>query len=405
MRLLHVSDWHVGLTTGVFSRRSDHEAIIAEIKAIVRDSKPDLILHTGDLFHSQYPAVDDMRFGIDALLELSALAPTVVVRGNHDSDKLFAVFDELLGIDARLRFIALPAKLGDPNVDPIHRFPAADGSRIALAALPFVHANRFLAHVRDVDERTAPFADRLGAYERDMGSALLRSLDPKRDVAIFASHQYVGGALKSGSERPLHVGDEYATRASDIPLVSYAAFGHIHRPQRIAAACIAHYAGSPIQIDYGEEGEKKSVVFVEAQPMRSPSCKVLPLTGGRNLVTVTAALADLHALQARVSGALCRLTVRTETAVSDLAKRVADALPHGEFVEILEDCAATRVVAVEDSGRTEEASLADLFGEYLAARPPSRADASLVRSAFDRLRAATEAGEKLVVPELEERPG
>jgi exonuclease SbcD len=400
MRLLHVSDWHVGLTTGVFSRRRDHEEIVEEISEVVRDCKPDLILHTGDLFHSQYPAVDDMRFGIDALLELSALAPTIVVRGNHDSDRLFAVFDDLLGSDSRLRFIALPANLGDPNVDPIRRMPAADGSRIALAALPFVHANRFLAHVRDVDERTAPFADRLGAYERDLGAALMRTLDPKREVAIFASHQYVGGALKSGSERPLHVGDEYATRASDIPMVSYAAFGHIHRPQQISAACVARYAGSPIQIDFGEEGEKKSVVFVDAQPMRAPSYEVLPLRGGRHLVTLAARLEDLPALADRVRGALCKLTVRTENPISDLAKRVSDALPHAECVEILEDCAATRTVAVEEGVQGKDATLADLFTEYLAERPPTRAEAALVRAAFERLRIATEAGESLAVPEL-----
>jgi exonuclease SbcD len=404
MRLLHVSDWHVGLTTGVFARRADHEKIVAEIAQIVREHKPDLILHTGDLFHSHYPAVDDLRFGIEALLELSALAPTVVIRGNHDSDRLFSVFNELLGAESRLRFIPLPMNLGDANVDPIRRYPAADGSRIALAALPFVHANRFLAHVRDADERTSTFADRIGAYERDLGAALIDSLDPKHDVAVFGSHQFVGGAIKSGSERALHVADEYATRSSDLPMVSYAAFGHIHKPQRIPAACIARYAGSPIQIDYGEEGEKKSVVFIDAQPMRAPAVDVLPLIAGRHLVTLSADLDTLAALAPRVRGALCRLTVRTEKPQPELARRVAEALPEGEFVEIIEDCPATRIMAVEQSGTGDQASLADIFAEYLAGRPPVRAEASQVHAAFERLRLATESGEQLFVAELEESP-
>jgi exonuclease SbcD len=404
MRLLHVSDWHVGLTTGVFARRRDHEAIVAEIAAIVRDRSPDLILHTGDLFHSQYPGVDDMRFGIEALLELSALAPMVVVRGNHDSDRLFSVFDSLLGASSRLRFIATPANLGDETVDPIRRYEAADGSRIALAAIPFVHANRFLAHMHDADQRTSTFADRLGFYERNLGAILLKSLDAARDVAIFASHQYIGGALKSGSERPLHVADEYATRATDLPSVSYAAFGHIHRPQLIPAGCIARYAGSPIQIDFGEEGERKSVVFVDARPMRAPLVEIISLSGGRELKTISVDFDAIASLAPRVQGALCRLTVRTQTAVPELATLVAEALPGAEFVEIVEDCAATRTFAVEsgkDAARRDEATLADLFAEYLTGRPPVRADARRVNAEFERLRLAADAGIPFNVPELE----
>src|ERR1035438_9316711 len=113
MRLLHISDWHVGLSTGPHARRGDHEEVFAEIADAAQYYKPDLILHTGDVFHIGIPAVDDLNFGLASLQELAALAPVIVLRGNHDSDRLFRVFSLLLGPSSPLTFVDLPPNLAD----------------------------------------------------------------------------------------------------------------------------------------------------------------------------------------------------------------------------------------------------------------------------------------------------
>ncbi len=56
MRLLHISDWHLGRTTYNTSRAEDHDAVIGEILAYAREHRPDLIVHTGDLFDAVRPA-------------------------------------------------------------------------------------------------------------------------------------------------------------------------------------------------------------------------------------------------------------------------------------------------------------------------------------------------------------
>ncbi len=390
MRLLHISDWHVGLTTGPHARRPDHARVFGEIVIAVRDLRPDLVLHTGDVFHANYPAVDDMRFGLEALRELAALAPVVVVRGNHDSDRLFRVFALLLGPRASLRFIDLPPPL---NGEPILRLPTASGETIALAALPFVHANRFFPAYVDAPTQTVTFADKLGEYERALGAKLLERLDPAREIAIFAAHQYVAGALKSGSERRLHVGDEYLTRTVDIPAVTYAAFGHIHRPQPIPGPGSALYAGSPIQIDFGEENESKSIVYVEAKPHQTPRITTIPLSGGRPLRTAKIDLADLATFAERCAGTLCRITVRTPTPTANLNARVAEALPGADIVDVVEDCAATRVAVIERDAADAEPSLGELFADFLATNPVRDADAARVQAAFATVLAATDAHE------------
>ena len=59
MRLLHTSDWHLGRTVGrrpaQRSRDGDFDAVLAEITGIARDVRPDLIVHSGDLFDSWRP--------------------------------------------------------------------------------------------------------------------------------------------------------------------------------------------------------------------------------------------------------------------------------------------------------------------------------------------------------------
>src|ERR687885_331372 len=90
MRLLHVSDWHIGRQTYRCSRVPDHEAALGEIVELARDTRPHLVLHTGDVFDGFRPGYVEMSFAVEALEELAALAPVVVVAGNHDFPALTA---------------------------------------------------------------------------------------------------------------------------------------------------------------------------------------------------------------------------------------------------------------------------------------------------------------------------
>ena len=67
MRLLHISDWHVGRSTYRCSRAPDHEAVLEETIGHARALRPHLIIHTGDIFDSVRPGYVEMASGIDAL--------------------------------------------------------------------------------------------------------------------------------------------------------------------------------------------------------------------------------------------------------------------------------------------------------------------------------------------------
>ncbi|HEX2463242.1 MAG TPA: exonuclease SbcCD subunit D [Thermoanaerobaculia bacterium] len=382
MRVLHTADWHIGRVLHNQPRRIDHERVLAEIVAIARDRRPDLILHAGDLFDALRPSYEDITLGLDTLRELAEVAPTVVLCGNHDSPVLFRIFQKLLGPASRLRFVDR-ARL--PDAGGILDFPVGD-RRLRLAPLPFVHQNRLLEAFEDPAKRTVTYADRLGDIESVLRDGLLDGYDPTRDVLLFAAHLHVSGATYSGSERPLHVSDVYATRVEHLPVVSYAAFGHIHRPQQLTGTTPGRYSGSPLQLDFGEVGEKKEVVLVELEPGDPARIELVPLASGRRLRRFVGTMPELEALAPSVGEEICLITLNVEAPIVDLSDRVARLLPEAVVLPIQENVANRRLTTTVEgpSDTGAEPSLTEFFREYLEKQGTKGASADEVLQRFEQ---------------------
>jgi exonuclease SbcD len=400
MRLLHLSDWHLGATLGRVDRWPDHEQVLGEQIALARELHPHLILHTGDLFHYPRPAVEDLRRGLWALEELAAVAPVVVLAGNHDSPAMFDIFQRLLSLGrpatapGRVQFVARARPPGDGGLLTLPGDTDGDlEEEIRLAPLPFVHPNALLEAFEVPPERwTAHYTDQVHLVERALGDALRDGYDGTRQLLLFGAHLYVGGAMFSNSERRLHVSEAYATQVDHLPDVTYAAFGHIHRPQPLPGGLVpGRYAGAPIPIDFGEEGEDKSVVVVEAAPGRPARVETVPISGGRPLRRVRGTLEELVGQAGDIGQAIALVTVATQTPTPDLADRVRALLPQATLLDVHEDCAGSQVEVVAGAPTGAEPTLQELFADYLAEAPRPGVHASRVRGVFDTLLEAAEA--------------
>jgi exonuclease SbcD len=408
VRLLHISDWHLGRETGGHTRAPDHDAVIAEISALVTEHKPDLVLHTGDLFDVARPGVEDMHRGIAALQELAALAPTVVISGNHDSPALFRLFDRILsgpgsafGADssapARLTFID-KAKKGAGGLLSFE-IPTGSGMhRLRLASLPFVRDGRIVDTMEDPATWLTAYAERIQTMERALGITLADGYNPNTDVNIFAAHLHVAGATWSQSERALHVSDTYASHVEAIPPVSYAAFGHIHKPQNLPGLTSGRYAGSPLQLDFGEEGETKRVVLVDTEPGSSAQIQSIDLSAGRRLRSYDGTLDGLAALAPSWGDALTKILIQSDTATAGLAALVRRMLPDAVLLRVDESAADTRLAALTDDAHDHahtEPTVAELFEAFLSSHATNGVPAATVQAAFGPLLAAAEAEEEL----------
>jgi exonuclease SbcD len=82
------------------------------------------------------------------------------------------------------------------------------------------------------------------------------------------------------------MGEAYTATADAVPVgPQYVAMGHIHAPQPVPGARVpAQYAGSLLELDFGEAGEEKRVVIVDVEPGLPAKTRSVPLHGGRRLL-------------------------------------------------------------------------------------------------------------------------
>jgi exonuclease SbcD len=137
-------------------------------------------------------------------------------------------------------------------------------------------------------------------------------------------------ATRDGSERQLHIGQAYGIEPSGLPATpQYIALGHIHRPQTIHEAPVhTEYAGSLLQLDFGERDEQKQVVVFDAIPGRPVrDVRHVPLTSGRALRELRGTFDQVLAEATTVGDAYVRVVLDVRQPEPGLAQRVREQIP------------------------------------------------------------------------------
>ncbi|MET9615398.1 exonuclease SbcCD subunit D [Kitasatospora indigofera] len=390
-RVFHTSDWHLGRQIGRHSRDTETDAVLDEITEIAADFNPDLIVHSGDLFDSPRPGLDDIRRAAQALRRLGEIAPVVVVAGNHDTPNVLA-FTQFILTDAgtrpdaqtRVRF-ATDAR---PDQLLLAEYPAQQGElTLRIGAMPYLHPNRFSYDFTNPALMTATYAERMRTVQTDIHHRLAQGRGA-RDILVFAAHLFVEGTTPSYSERRISVTDDYAAAPADLPLVDYGALGHIHKPQAVTRAVFpARYAGSPLQMDFGESGETKSVVLAEIGPNTAPRIDTVPLTSGRRLIRLEGTLEEIEQRAARIGDAWVKVVVSVDEPSPFLASALAKMLPKATLVDIDERRAQTTSPALSrETSTTELPSIEDLLRDYLPGRGTTGRALDHAMAAFADLR-------------------
>ncbi|AXV04989.1 Exonuclease SbcD [Euzebya pacifica] len=380
MKLLHTSDWHLGLRLGRNDRTPDQSLAMKALIDIAQEEKPDLIVHSGDLFDSSRPPYEPMRLGVRALARLSAVAPTVVIAGNHDSLALFRVLHDMAGIahPRRLWFIDSPEVLEIPQL----------GDGFALTAVPFIPPSLISSlSIADLAKLEGNYADGVRSLNTHL-LAQAQQIAGNRGIVTYTAHLHVAGARPGKSEKVITVGEDYTTTVESLGAAMYSAFGHIHDPQLLPGGLVAgRYAGSLVPIDFGERTQGKHAVIVEL----GDDVRVTerPLPGGRPLHQFEGSLEQLEADAAagKLDGTLLKARVQSADPIADLADLVAAWAPDCDIFDLANVVANQPVKAIT---ATEEAGdappIEDLFAEWRSsgnARKRNAPDAAVV-AAFSR---------------------
>lgn len=360
MRALHTSDWHVGKRIGRYDRAAEYRDVIDEVVAIADAEDVDIVLHAGDLFDRPVPPIEAMDIAFSGLVKLtdSGRRPVVVIAGNHDSGGFF----EALAPFLRTQNVHLVGEIKRPDDGGVLDIETPAG-RAVVSCFPFLREGRAF-HVWDaVEEHYKQYADRLRAIS-EAYSAHAGELAGTDAVQFLVAHFLVGGVKVHGhgaprGERSLHMGEAYAATSEAIPPgPQYVALGHIHAPQAVPGAKVpAEYAGSLLELDFGEAGEEKRVVVVDVEPGVPASIRSVPLTAGRRLVR---AKGDWQTILTRVDVRDSYLDLTVETAGPDpgLVDRA-----RGEFDFLVHVRAEYPRAESDPSARTGK-PLDELYGIY-----------------------------------------
>ena len=260
MKLIHLSDLHLGKRVNEFSMLEDQQYILEEILRIIDSEKPDGVLIAGDVYDKTVPSAEAVTLLDEFLVQLSKRdTQTFLISGNHDSAERLAFGGRLMeqsGIHIARVYngVLAPLTLRD------------EYGPVDLYLLPFlrpVQVRRFFPE-SEIATYTEAMAAVLGAADID-----------KTHRNVLVTHQFVTGAQTCDSEE-LSVGGTDNVDVSVFDDFDYVALGHIHGPQKIGRETV-RYCGTPLKYSFSEVGHKKSVTVVELAEKGSVAIRTVPL--------------------------------------------------------------------------------------------------------------------------------
>ncbi len=378
MRFLHTADWHVGKAIRGRSRTEEFAAALDQVVAIAIDEHVDAVLIAGDVYEHRTAAPEADSVVFEALLRLhDAGIRVVAIPGNHDS----ALRLEALGKLLRPIGADVVPRVTPPNRGGVVEIPSRDGSEVAgIACVPFVPERRFgdaAALFEATESWHLSYAEGMG----ELLAAMAAGFRPDR-VNVVLGHLFTDGALLGGGEREVTIGLQYAISPSRLPGdAAYVALGHVHKPQAIKGApAPTRYAGSVIQLDFGEVDQRKSVAIVEASPGTPANVREIPLSAGRRLMDLRGTIDEIVAGGSEAGDAFLRVFVSVDGPLPGIADQIREALPNVLDVHLEYERRE------EDPGQEAVSSLAprDQFVAYFRSEHKAEPSPGLIES-FDEV--------------------
>ena len=248
MKIIHLSDLHLGKIVLEQSMIEDQKYILERIIDIIKKEEVEVVLIAGDIYDRSIPTVDAVNLLDDFLNKLTNMNLKVfIIAGNHDSKDRLNFASKLLesknvyiegSYTGNLKCITLNDKYGDLNI----------------YMLPFVKP----ADVKPF------FEEEIDSYEGAVRLIIEKENIDKNKRNIILVHQFVTSGLESperSDSENLSLGGIDNVDVSIFDSFDYVAMGHIHGPQKLKRETV-RYAGSPLKYSFSECKHKKSVPVI-----------------------------------------------------------------------------------------------------------------------------------------------
>lgn len=356
MKVLHVSDLHIGKRVNGMSMLDDQRYILRQILDIAEKCQVSVLLIAGDVYDKASPSAEAVTV-FDAFLTdaVAAGLRVLAIPGNHDSAERIAYAQGLL----EKQGVCLPPVYAGE----VERVELEDEhGPVEFWLLPFLKpgdVRRFFPDEEIGDDYSAALRAVLGACAIDQG---------KRNVVL--SHQLVTayGTAPDRADDEIKLGGMDNVDVSVYDAFDYVALGHVHRPQRVGRDTV-RYSGSPLKYSFSEARYGKSVALVELREKKSGdevgecvSFELIPLVPLHDVREIRGTLADVLAMGAESD--YLHITLSDEHPQLDAMAKIHEVFPNAMMLDynnvtVLIDRPQTQLTADPDSMDT-----LDLFSAF-----------------------------------------
>lgn len=266
MKIMHLSDLHIGKKVNEYSMLQDQIYILKEILRIIDNEKVETVIIAGDVYDRSLPPNEALELFDEFLYQLSSRNVNVfVISGNHDSPERISYGGRMM---TENKIFLSPVY--DGNVKPITLND--DYGEVNFYLLPFIRP----ADIRRYfpDENIENYTDAVKVAIDNMNVDF-------NERNILVTHQFVTGAELSESE-DIIVGGTDNVSGEVFDGFDYVALGHIHREQTVGKDNI-RYCGTPLKYSFSEAKNIKSVTILDFNDKGNIEYSKIPLTPFRDM--------------------------------------------------------------------------------------------------------------------------
>ena len=350
MKLIHLSDLHLGKRVNEFSMIEDQKYILNQILSIIDEEQPDGILLAGDLYDRPVPSAE----AVDSFLTRLAKRkiPVYAISGNHDSAERIAFGSHIMSSSGICMSPVYDGKTA--------KYCLMDNyGEVWIHLLPFIRP-AVVRHVFAGEEG----AEEIRTYQEAVQAAVEHmDLDTeKRNVLV--AHQFVVGAMSCDSEE-ITVGGIDQIEGAVFRDFDYVALGHIHSPQNVGNDRI-RYCGTPLKYSFSEAGQQKSVTVVELGEkgtLEVREIQLKPFRDMRKLKGTYMAITSLSNYQDTNTEDYVQITLTDEEDIVDGMQKLRTIYPNLMRLEY-DNCRTRENQKVTGTETVEKKSELEYFEEF-----------------------------------------
>ena len=294
MKVLHTSDWHLGIEFNERNRDEEFRQFLAWLLEKIKEEGVETLFIAGDIFDTYHPSVAAQTLYYNFLCDLNKQTichNVVITSGNHDSISYLNAAKNILR-DLNVYIVSgKPAQIEDE----VLLLKDRDGQpQLIVCAVPYLRRGDLNIDSKklSIEEENSEF---LQAYSRHYVEvkqiAEARRAEFSKEIpVIYMGHMYVSGSCFCDKDHESIIGNLEGIGNLDIEeSADYVALGHLHMPQSVLNRENWRYSGSPLHFSKSEikggssKQSLKSVVIVNFEGRKAQNIELAEVPAFRDI--------------------------------------------------------------------------------------------------------------------------